>query len=212
MKVAICTPTHGDPSFHYTHSLAQLLIYTAGKLDLVYAARKASVVAIQRTIIARTALEEGADWLLWLDADQKFPANTLERLLSAGKDIVGCNYARREEPTGPTAANIVGGETRHVWTTDEKAQRGSLEKVDALGFGCILTSAKAMRAVEAPQFRGELEDYYFCEQARKAGFGIWLDHALSQHIGHVHERILTTADTIAQQDEFTSTWGKLSYP
>lgn len=212
MKVAICTPCYGDPSYHYTHSLVQLLIYTAGKIDLIYVARKASVIAIQRTIIARTALEEGADWLLWLDADQTFPANTLERLLAAGKDVVGCNYPRREDPTGPTAANIVNGETRHVWTTLEKAQGGVLEEVSALGFGCILTSARAMRAVEAPQFRGELEDYYFCERAKEAGFDIWCDHPLSMHIGHVTEKVLTNVDVTLDRARFQMNWRNLHYP
>jgi hypothetical protein len=33
------------------------------------------------------------------------------------------------------------------------------------------------------------EDYYFCEQAAKAGFEIWCDGNLSREVGHIGQKI-----------------------
>jgi hypothetical protein len=33
----------------------------------------------QRNKLAEAALNEGADYILWLDADMRFPKNTIER-------------------------------------------------------------------------------------------------------------------------------------
>src|SRR3546814_13800455 len=49
----------------------------------------------------------GADYILWMDSDHVFPAESLCRLWARNVDIVGVNYSRRCSPTAPTAARFV---------------------------------------------------------------------------------------------------------
>lgn len=199
MKVAICTPVHSDPKWHYTVSLANLLTQTRG-VDLGYFATQGTSVARRRNELARSALDAGADWLFWLDADHSFPPDALARLLAHKQEFVGCNYARRDDPAGPTAGRI-GSNARvdYIWTTQEDADAGKLEPVHVLGFGCCLVSRSVFERVEEPWFRGEGEDYDFCARAIIAGFSIYLDHGLSWEIGHVRESLVTNAHAVADR-------------
>jgi hypothetical protein len=171
-------------------SLAAMLVESAAHHEIAYLTQRGCFITRQRNELARDALEWGADYVLWIDADQKFPAGTLARLLAHGKSVVGCNIARRESPSGPTAGKMIGGTLAPVWTPLEKAQAGEMERVAVLGFGVILTAAQVLRDIGTPQFETESEDYHFCLEARKAGHEVWLDHALSWEIGHIHETVL----------------------
>ena len=61
--------------------------------------------------------------------------------------------------------------------------RGSgLRPVDYVGAGCLLIERRVFEKVKRPWFqaintarRHLPEDFFFCEQARRAGFKIWLD-------------------------------------
>lgn len=164
-------------------------------LELEFFVERGSIVVNNRNRLAELAREWGADWLLWLDADHYFPEDTLLRLLAHGRDIVGCNYPRRSDPTGPTAQ---GKDKQPLWTTPEKAEGGELEEVRSLGLGVCLVSAAAIEAVPDPKFDmvrghdGRLigEDNYFFSLVRHAGFKVWCDHALSWEVGHVNEGVL----------------------
>ena len=201
MKVAICTPVHGDPKLLFTRNLADLVTAaTKAGLDVQWFAQQSSIVTISRIRLAEAALAWGADHLLWIDADQAFPPDALDRLLAHHEPIVGCNYARKTDPSGPTALALgATDETQLVWTTLEKAQHGEIEEVDALGLGMCLVVAEVFRAVEKPWFNMEFdaegrlmgEDYWFCLKARAAGFRILVDHGLSWSIGHLGEMAFT---------------------
>ena len=56
---------------------------------------ESSSVAKNREWLSNEAEKIGADWLLWLDSDQTFPADTLLRLLAHGLPLVGANYPQR---------------------------------------------------------------------------------------------------------------------
>jgi hypothetical protein len=42
------------------------------------------------------------------------------------------------------------------------------------------------------------EDYYFCREARRAGYSLYVDHALSTKVGHIGERICMIEDALPQ--------------
>ncbi len=201
MKVAICTPLHGDPKAGYVNSLADLLLAPrASELELRYCRCSSSNVVRARTELARIALEWGADHLLWLDSDQTFPARALTRLLSIGQPIVGCNISTRAEPCQPNARDHAG---RPIFTTAEAAAGGIVQEVGWLGFGLLLTAAEVFAKVPQPWFlmpdeQGTIvgEDYYFCRQARAAGYKIYADHALSMQVGHIGERVFRITDAL----------------
>lgn len=149
-----------------------------------------------RNALAGRALAWGAEAVLWLDDDQTFPVDTLHRLLAAGKDVAGCNIARKCEPSRPTAQRFdASGERERLWTDPAAAREGRLEQVSDIGLGVCLVRRKVHEAVASPYFAHAVtrtgqpvgEDYYFCERALASGFEIWVDHGLSWEVGHVDQ-------------------------
>lgn len=186
MKVVILTPLNSGPTAGYTASLFAL----NRTHELAYLYCQGSVIQHQREDLAEAAMKAGADRLLWIDGDQTFPPDALDRLLSHNELFIGCNISTKRDPVGPTARGLDGSA---LWTGPE--DKGTVE-VGALGFGLCLISADVFRAVPRPWFDAVGEDYDFCRKARDAGFRIMLDHALSWEIGHVGERIYTNADAM----------------
>lgn len=149
-----------------------------------------------REILAETALERGFDYVLWVDTDMTFPADSLIKLLSTGEKIVGANYCRRKwDELGYTAIKRV------FETVDQKSQNcvtgpesTGIEEVEGIGFGLCLTHTSVFEDVPKPWFwyhwlpdlqQHVGEDIYFCAKAREAGHSVWVDHDLSKHVGHI---------------------------
>jgi hypothetical protein len=143
---------------------------------------QSSLIATGRQIGVETALERDCEAVLFLDTDMVFPPSTLDKLLHADKPVVGCTYVRRQLPTALLHRELVGA-----------AKLGDgLREVSRLPLGCTLIKAEVFRELEAPYFRQSYEggvekgeDFWFCDEARKAGFNIWLDAHLSSRIGHL---------------------------
>ena len=171
-----------------------------------------SSLSVARTDLVRAALGWGADLILWSDADHYFPPDALLRLKAHDVDLVGTNYARRFDPTGPTAHALGAG---HVWTDEAKAAANRLEEVRTLGFGFLLMKASVLQVIGKPWFSSIVngddvattEDGFFCEKARQAGFNVYLDHALSWQIGHIHETVLWNLDTVADRERWLASRG-----
>ena len=202
MKVAVCVPHYGDVKGGFARSLFGLsanIVLNVTKDSQLFSARGTLFPHI-RNDLAAAALEWSADWLLWIDADQIFPADTLTRLLRHHQMIVACNIpVRRQTVPSPNAYK----DDKLVYTTRDKAGKLDLEPVDGVGLGVCLIGRDVFEALRQPYFRlnynaagdFETEDYAFCRAAREAGFQPYVDHALSWEIGHVDERVLTNADT-----------------
>lgn len=195
MKIAVCSPIFDRPETRYTKSLADLMVAgTRAGHDLEYIWARSSILPVVRNEITKSALTWGAEQLLWLDSDQTFPPNTLERLLKLQRPIAGCNYMRKGEPAVPTA---IGHDGKLIGTSREDAEAGKVDDVAGLGLGVVLIARTVFDRMPKPWFdhgrnaAGEIvgEDYEFFRKAREAGFKIALDHWLSWHIGHVGEGI-----------------------
>ena len=194
MKVAICTPVHGDPKIQYTRSLAALLIHTARQLpDLELRTVMAQGHLLDaRNAVANEALDWGADHLLWIDADTQFPAHGLVSLLSHGLSVVGCNCPTRTHPPGPTTFVQQPGGYVAVLTTPEIARARPLQEVSHMGLAFCLISAAALSKLGTPVFAakpghkaGLGEDEYLFERLRAAGEKVFIDHIVSLEIAHV---------------------------
>jgi hypothetical protein len=145
----------------------------------------------QRERLAEEALKDGADAILWVDSDMRFPKDALEILLSRDLPIVGVNATTRRFPVKPTALDI-DPETNDLVKVDSKGKTG-LEQVMGVGFGMILIKKEVFEAAQKPWFwfeqtdKGGIigEDIYFCAKAFDAGFQSVIDHELSMHIRHI---------------------------
>jgi hypothetical protein len=162
-------------------------------------------------MLVEEALLWGANFLLWIDADQSFPDSALLRLLTLNLPVVGVNYPRRVEPHFPTATGLDG---KLIYTTEEMARSGAVDQVHSLGFGFCLISRTVFGDLDQharstgqesmwPLFAIEMlgngtrivgEDVYFFRKLQAANVPVYLDHALSWEVGHVHQRVLTNAD------------------
>jgi GT2 family glycosyltransferase len=145
----------------------------------------------QRERLAEEALKDGADAILWVDSDMRFPKDALEILLSRDLPIVGVNATTRRFPVKPTALDI-DPETNDLVKVDSKGKTG-LEQVMGVGFGMVLIKKEVFEAAQKPWFwfeqtdKGGIigEDIYFCAKAFDAGYKTVIDHDLSMHIRHI---------------------------
>lgn len=197
-KVLIGCPTMDMVSVHFARSLVTLT-----KLeDCVISFVVNSLVYASRNEICRQAIDGGYDFVLWLDSDMVFPPDTMVRLLEVaenGNDVVTGLYFRRAAPFTPVLFSRLEI-TGNVCEMDEvKAYPGDLFEVAGCGFGCVLTSVKLLRTIEAedgPVWFAPMgnvgEDCAFCIRARKHGSHILCDPTLK--LGHAGHNIVTEAD------------------
>ena len=96
------------------------------------------------------------DWILLLDHDMIFPADTLERLRSHGKPYVtGLYMRRRHSPMLPVWYEPYTGEWPMMPFTADPA-RGRLHELGASGWGCILLHRAVIEGTR-PFLGGEQE-------------------------------------------------------
>jgi hypothetical protein len=192
--VVISVPSAGSPRIEFLRSLLAMYSYTIRNLPSVIVEMNdacSSSVADNRMKLIQIARETRPTHLLWLDDDMVFPSDTLARLLRHKKAIIGANYTSRKFPVIPHA--VRGGQRVG------SAGKSGLERVDQMGLGVVLTEMRVFDAIDefmpdGPYFnfgwdrkRKEIvsEDIWFFALARKAGFDAWVDHDLSQKVGHV---------------------------
>lgn len=204
MKIAICTPVHGDVRAGYSRSLAQLLIHTMKtdpSIELLYFLESCSNVAVARQRLLDLAVEREADWILWIDSDHDFPPDALLQLVARGEPFIGCNQSRRE-PMARPCAGYGFEEDEFVWTTPDKVRAGMIETVEWMGLAFVLVSMDAIRQAEEPLFYAldDGEDVVFCRRLKEAGFPPKVDHRLSAQVGHIGLKRYTTADSIQQKN------------
>jgi hypothetical protein len=145
----------------------------------------------QRERLAEEAIKDGADAILWVDSDMRFPKDALEILLSRDLPIVGVNATTRRFPVKPTALDI-DPETNDLVKVNSKGKTG-LEQVMGVGFGMVLIKKEVFLAAQKPWFWFEQtdkggtigEDIYFCAKAFDVGYQTVIDHDLSMHIRHI---------------------------
>jgi hypothetical protein len=235
LKIAICIPCYGNPEAMFLQSLTQMIshFYEANLADengdpydkqIETLVVSSSMLTESRHRLAAEALNWGADYMLWADADHIFPPDALCRLWAHGKDIVGCNYARRCKPTAPTAVkgNAEDGTKALLYTTIDKAQAGDLEEVEHLGFGLCLMKMSVFDALQdhaerdgkasfLPLFMFQPtedhrtmigEDVFFFGKCRSAGLKVWCDHGLSWEVGHIAKNVITNAHAVVQKDRW----------
>jgi hypothetical protein len=233
MKIAICIPRYGDTKGEFTISLGRMLVHTLSAAaaaggdfpEIEIFSVASSDLPVSRNLLLQRAIEWQARFLLWLDADHIFPAQSLVRLLSHRLPVVGCNYARRREPTIPVAARTnEAGQPEHVWTTEALARDGVVEEVSHVGLGLCLMDMAILHQVKEHVEKGvgwahwnpfdrKLlpgtttrmgEDASFFEELRAAGIKIHVDHALSWYVGHIGEHVFTNAEAESHKEAFLS--------
>ncbi|MGB8601550.1 MAG: glycosyltransferase [Rhizomicrobium sp.] len=186
-RVAICFPSADTVQADFALALSGVCLATRG-VELVVINPKSSIVAVARNNGVERAQQREADYILFLDSDMIFPADTLMRLLAHKKDIVGALYTKRLPPY-----EILG-----TPLPDATPDANGLVEMKRLPTGCLMIAMDVFTKLPEPYFHFGInpethkllgEDYAFCDDARFAGFSLWADMKLSQELGHIGQHI-----------------------
>ena len=159
-----------------------------------------SLVYDARNALARKAIVEKFDRVLWLDSDMVFDPDFMERLnadLDAGRDMVSGLYFTRKLPLKPVIFNECGyfrrnEETMEVVPTAKTYYdypKDSIFEVAACGFGGVLMNVSLLEEVEAKfglpfaPIVGFGEDISFCLRVSELGKKMYCDS--TARMGHV---------------------------
>jgi Glycosyltransferase like family 2 len=216
VKLLIGIPTGGQPTRSFLDALAALdLPPSVTEADrLVWSG---NAVAVQREMLARDAVERGADLLAMIDDDIVMPPDALVRLVDAleadpGAAIAGALYYSRDSAR-PMA--VARWDSRDTTSAAIPAFAGaSVAVVDGIGFGCVVVRVAALRELSLPYFAAHFyvdpgarsvrqcdEDYLLCERLRGAGRRVLL-HA-GVRCGHFDRASGTTAPAAWESDADT---------
>lgn len=213
IKVKIGIPARDSVMTGFAHSLAMLTGATGcvPGIELGVSTSAGTLICDQRDKLAQAMLDDGSDYLLFLDSDMRFPADALVRLLDRQQPIVACNYTTRRAPAEPVAFRRLA--TAEKLYTDEDST--GLEECAAVGLGVCLIAREVFERTPKPWFyipyvpaiEGHWgEDVWFCNQARKAGFPTLIDHDLSKRVTHIGLREYDYQDALAVKDEVREIW------
>ena len=146
-----------------------------------------------RNMLAREAIDSGADRVLWIDSDMVFGEDLMIRLgadLDEGYDMVGGIYFRREIPTSPLVYRVIDGKAgkAEVW---KDYPRDRLFQCAGFGFGAVMMTTELLRRVgdyAFTPFNHLSEDLSFCARAQDAGAKIACDSRVK--VGHVGQIVI----------------------
>ena len=195
MKIAICVPCRDSVMSGFAFDLANLVGYVSRHTDhkITLLQMPGTLIFTQREKLAEEALADGAEAILWIDSDMRFPANTLEVMLSRKVPILGVNATTRRAPILPTALNLEMEKDTAVLRKVESRGKQGIEQVTAVGFGVTLVKSQVFREIPKPWFNiiwkddGDIigEDVHFCVKALDFGIETYVDHDLSPLIKHI---------------------------
>ncbi len=141
-----------------------------------------------RNLLAREAVESGADRVLWIDSDMVFDEDLMIRLgedLDAGWDMVCGLYFKRELPVTPVIysdINVEECKTRVYMNYPKDA----MFAINGCGFGAVMMTTELLKRVGDYPFTPLpklSEDLSFCARATDAGARIACDSRIK--VGHV---------------------------
>lgn len=184
-RLFIGTASNRDPKWPYPQCLGELMAMTRGFDAMMMGVEMGCSIPQARTALVKKACDRGASHILFLDDDMSFPPNTADRLLGHGKQIIAANYTSRGFPLKPLA------QVRKV--SVQSKERIGIQRVDRAPTGVMLIDLRVFDKIGLPWFdtpwvddeHQMTDDYFLCDKARAAGIEIWIDHDLSQEIGHV---------------------------
>ena len=158
-----------------------------------------SLVYDARNTLAKQAVTEGFDRMLWLDSDMDFDPDLLVRLsedMDEGRELVSGLYFKRKAPVKPVIYKEVGlyqskvdESVTPVALPYEDYPRDSIFPIAGCGFGGVLVSVDLVKRVgdkyglPFSPIVGFGEDLSFCLRASELGAELWCDSRVK--MGHV---------------------------
>ena len=142
-----------------------------------------------RNNLVEQAKEKECTHMIFLDTDQIYKQDTIQRLLmNRDKSVVGGVVHRRYPPYAPI---LYRGELgNYEYVSDDEMYSGELVEVDATGTACMMIDMDVFKHIKKPYFKqsknnGKVvgEDIYFCSRVRNSGLKIFVDTSIQvEHI------------------------------
>lgn len=188
MKLLIAIPSLDYMNAEFVKCLTALVCRLKDdEIDFDVVIQTGTLVYVARDKLAKKAINEHYDSVLWLDADMVFPADLLDRLTECGKSfVVGICHSRREPYASCLFKSFLPVERYEEYPDD-------VFEIAGCGLACALTATKILRDVcfanggscfcPTPKLG---EDLAFCRRAKECGYKIYAEPtARIGHIGHI---------------------------
>lgn len=204
MKVLIATPTMGSVDVRFFSSALAL----EKPCQCSFAVEDGSLVYMARNRLALKAIENEFDYVLWIDSDMVFPADTLSVLLKDaenGMDYVSALFFNRHFPTHPVICKEI---TTSDVTLYKNYPRDTVFEIAGSGLACTLVKASLMQDIAEVFYtspfepmQGLGEDYSFCYRAKRLGAKMYCDSRVK--VGHVGKIIFNEDIYNGQKIEYS---------
>jgi len=173
--------------------MLQMCLHASEFYKLSVYTSNTSLIDKMREVLADELQTIEPDYILWLDADQLYPMETIPKLakhIDSGHLVVGgvTPDKHTSKPMVYRFLNDIGSCARDK---NFEVSRG-LVKVDAMGFGGIMMAPEVLKRIKPPYFPRDWdeamqsyvgEDFGFYNKCRKAGIDVWCDTDL--HYSHM---------------------------
>ena len=188
MAVKVLLAITGSELARFAIFYGSLLNIECPEGTIVRQSRGASV-AENRNKLAEYAIEIGAEYIFYVDDDQIFPSDTLNKLLKHEKDMVTGLYLHRNPPFAPLTYGRENEEGLVYYRLLRTGETG-LVPIICSGAGSLLIKTKVFEEMEKPWWTlGQIEKDKWCDdvdffrRARAKGFSLYCD--LDSPVGHV---------------------------
>lgn len=184
--IAVCVPVMDNVAARWVVPFIEMCfdIVNAGYRIAIFT-DNAKPLQRCRNRLLQWAMNDGADWILWVDSDNTPPKNGWRKLMKYNLPIVSGLYFTRTPPYKPTAMMINDHETYDFLIEYPK---NALIKCDATGLGFTLMKREVFDKLQKDPFTWARysEDIQFFRDAKEKGFDCWVDTGMIvEHLGGV---------------------------
>jgi len=184
VKLLIAVPCYDTAEAGFLKCFADLLMHLNKEgYDFDVKVERATLVYLARENLAIHAIHNSFTHVLWLDTDQVFEPDIVDRMLALEKPFVAAAIRGRH---GKHAINI-SLSIRECEPIEELPKEPFW--AEACGFGTVLIETKVMQAVRhahgtcfEPTYRMG-EDFQFCQKALSCGYKVYCDPSIK--VGHI---------------------------
>ena len=199
-KIVIGVPHTGVFNAHTVMSLLSLAVPDGYQMQFHFVA--SCLLYESRERIARYALQENADYLLFLDSDMVVPYDLVVKLVKHDLMFVTGMAFKRIYPYQPCFYTTVRlkKDFKPILESPAEFPDEGLLKIEGAGMACCLIKTDVFRNVKPPWFfplPNIGEDLTFCLKLQKNKIDMFVD--LGINVGHV-------GDTIVQKEYFKETY------
>jgi len=184
-KLAILVPCMENVKSVFMYDMVQLVghLLCTPVVQPKLLIRQSSILPRSRCQLVESALEQGADYMFFIDSDMKFPKDIIHRLMAHKKQVVACLGAKKCEGAVPV-----------IQYDFPKEKQTGLVETNSVATGCLLIHKSVFNKLPRPWFAFEEnkgEDVYFSDLCTKHGIHMFVDFDSSKLIGHIGQCVYT---------------------